>query len=303
MTEHYAATIGFFDGVHRGHQHLLQQVRETARQHALRSMVVTFAEHPRGVVCPDRRPLLLTTPEAKRALIEAQGIDRCVVLPFTAATARMTSEEFLRLLAQHYGVRVLLIGHDHHFGHDVGATVADYARYGAAVGIDIVRATAYAERGEMVSSSRIRRALAEGMMEDAVRWLGHPYALPGTVVEGCKIGRTMGFPTANIRPERGDLLVPARGVYAAWVVTHDGARHAAMVNIGRRPTFGDDWATTIEAHLLGFDGDLYGERLTLHFAKRLRDEKRFPDSAALRAQLEDDALRAETALLQNDFKL
>lgn len=301
MRKQYVATIGFFDGVHRGHQFLLGQVMEDARRRGMRSMAVTFAEHPCAVLAPDRCPPLLTTPAAKRALIERMGIDRCEMLHFTPDMARLTSSQFLRLLAEEYDVRVLLTGYDHHFGADVKSTSADYRRFGAEVDIDVVQAPPLV-LGQAVSSSAIRAALAEGRMEDAVRWLGRPYTLSGDVVKGCRIGRTIGFPTANVVVERPDILIPAHGVYAAWAVMQNGERRMAMVNIGCRPTFGAELPETIEAHLLHFDGDIYCERLTLHFVARLRDERHFEDAERLRRQLTDDARHTAECLkpVQND---
>ncbi len=293
----YVATIGFFDGVHLGHQHLLRQVTAEAARRGVDSMAVTFKQHPRRTLHADWQPRLLCTLQEKQRIILTCGITRCAVLDFTPDMARLTSAEFLRTwLAGRLGVRVLLVGYDHHFGADVQSGFSDYRRAGAAVGIDVLQAERFSLPGLAVSSSAIRRSLDAGDVEQAAACLGRPYCLPGRVGEGLRIGRTLGFPTANLVPEDAALLVPARGAYAAYAVTADGQHHPAMVGIGRRPTFGQSNALTIEAHLLGFSGDLYGQSLSLHFVRRLREEHTFPNPAALVSQLRRDAQAAQEAL-------
>lgn len=293
----YVATIGFFDGVHLGHQHLLRQVVAEAERRGVGAMAVTFKQHPRRTLHADWQPRLLCTLDDKRQAILDCGITRCEVLDFTPDMARLTSAEFLRTwLAARLGVRVLLIGYDHHFGADVQSGFSDYRRAGAAVGIDVLRAERFSLSGLTVSSSAIRRSLDAGDVEGAAACLGRLYSLPGRVGEGLRVGRTLGFPTANLVPEDPYLLIPARGAYAAYAVTADGLRHPAMVGIGRRPTFGRHNGLTIEAHLLGFSADLYGQSLSLHFVRRLREEHTFPNPAALVSQLRRDAQAAQEAL-------
>lgn len=297
----YAATIGFFDGVHRGHRFLLRQVADEAVRRGLGSMAITFRQHPRRTLQSDWQPHLLSTPSEKRTAILACGIQRCEMLDFTLDMAHLTSEEFMRIyLKEQLSVRVLVIGYDHHFGSDVASTFADYQREGARLGIEVVEAQRFSEGEVTVSSSVIRRYLQEGNARQAAACLGRPYALSGHVVSGFQIGRTIGFPTANLVPDSSELLVPARGVYAVFAETEGGTRYPAMLNIGLRPTLGDNHATTIEVHLLGFKGDLYGTRLTLHFIERLRDEQAFPCLEALTGQLQADAANA-SALLSSDF--
>lgn len=293
-----AATIGFFDGVHRGHLHLFTQLRKAAAARGLGTLAVTFGEHPRQTLASDYRPHLLTTTEEKLALIGKEGLDACAVLRFDKELASLTAREFMEhYLRDRLGVRCLVVGYDHHFGSRQGEGFVQYAAYGRELGIDVVRATALEWGGVTVSSSAVRRFLSAGNVEMACVCLGRPYDLTGVVVHGREVGRSMGFPTANLRPDSADKMLPAVGVYAARVQPADadcelpsgGVR--AMVNVGCRPTIDDGEALTIEAHLLDFSGDLYGRRLTLLFERRLREERRFSSLEALRRQLETDAAR------------
>jgi len=290
------ATIGFFDGVHRGHAFLLQQVRTEARRRGLRSLAVTFPDHPRRVLAGRQAPALLTSPQAKLRLLAALGMDACAVLDFTPELAALTACRFMdECLRRRLGVRCLVIGYDHRFGSDRSAGFADYVEWGRAIGIDVVQAEELPAAGLHVSSSAIRRYLEAGDVECANRCLGRSYSLDGTVVEGRHVGRGLGFPTANLRPADARLLLPARGAYAAWAEV-DGVRHAAMVNIGCRPTLANGNDLTVEAHLLDFGGDLYGQRLTLVFEHRLREERAFGQIDGLRRQLRLDAQRTKELL-------
>lgn len=290
------ATVGFFDGVHLGHQYLFRQVRAAAAASGCASLAVTFDLHPRQVLSADYRPELLTTLREKLDLLATCGIDACAVLRFTPAMAALTSREFMsRYLAGAFGVRRLVVGYDHHFGSDTGATLADYQAAGRALGIDVVPADAFSTAEFTVSSSTVRRLLEGGNVERATQCLGRPYVLAGTVVEGCRVGRDLGFPTANLRPSDPGKLVPGRGVYAVEATV--GARtYGAMLNIGWRPTLDDGRGPTVEAHLFGFSGNLYGSGLTLRFLHRLRDEQRFDSLEALQAQLRADAARCRQLL-------
>lgn len=290
------ATIGFFDGVHRGHAFLLRQVREEARRRGLQSLAVTFSDHPRRVLAASEAPSLLTAPREKLRLLAAQGMDACAVIDFNrelaALTARRFMEEYLR---GRFGVRCLVIGYDHRFGCERSAGFADYVEWGRVAGIDVVRAAELPADGLHVSSSAIRRFLQAGDVERARLCLGRSYSLDGTVVEGRRVGRGLGFPTANLRPSDARLQLPGRGVYAAWAEV-GGTRHAAMVNIGCRPTLDNGDDITVEAHLLDFDGDLYGASLTLVFEHRLREERVFGQIDGLRLQLRRDARRTKELL-------
>lgn len=283
----YAATIGFFDGVHLGHVHLLEELKSIARQRGLKSMAVTFPEHPRQILQSDYRPRLLSTPDDKMRLLEQTGIDYCFPLHFTSALAMLDAETFMTdFLQKRLGVSTLLVGHDHHFGHDTSLTIDDYSHIGDRIGMEVIPADAYLYQGTPVSSSRIRRELVAGNVKAANEMLGYRYTISGTVIHGLQNGRKMGFPTANLGPYCEFMQIPADGVYSA-LATVDGETWPAMLNIGFRPTFHGN-ARTIEAHLLGFDRDIYFHELKLEFVDYLRPERRFSSPQQLAAQLEAD---------------
>ena len=305
ITRRYAATIGFFDGVHQGHHHVIGQLRQLARERGLGSMVITFDRHPRQVVSTDWHPQLLTTLSEKCRLLEAEDVDRVVVLPFTLQLAALTARQFMQqVLSGELGVSLLLTGYDNRFGHRTAANAhegfSDYVSYGRELGIEVVAGQPLTLGEWRVSSSLVRRMLSEGCVGNARQCLGRPYELTGTVVHGEQIGRSLGFPTANVVPDEPLQLVPREGVYAVSAGIDDGNQWLpAMLNIGHRPTFGRH-TTTIEAHLLDYHGDLYGHRLTLRFVDRLRDEQPFPSADALKSQMQQDAEQARQIL--NNFK-
>lgn len=288
------ATIGFFDGVHRGHQHLIRQVAETAQALGLGSTVITFDRHPRQVVKTDFRPRLLSTLDEKLQLLAATGIDRCAVVAFDERMASLTARDFMQtVLRDQLDVRTLIIGYDNRFGHNRTDGFDDYVRYGREMGMDVRQATPFVLDGVNVSSSVIRSLLQEGEVGMASMCLGRDYMIAGTVASGEHIGTKIGYPTANLQIGDGMKLVPAAGVYAvAACVGGDERPRAAMLNIGTRPTFGGDH-TTIEAHLLRFSGDIYGQAMSVAFVKRLREERRFRNAAELACQLKRDAVEAE----------
>lgn len=281
-----AATIGFFDGVHRGHQYLIQSVRDVASATGMSSMAITFDRHPRQVLHADYQPQLLSDHDEKLRLIERTGVDNCTVLHFDRTLASLTARQFMRsVLRQRLNVRALVIGYDNRFGHNRSEGFEDYVRYGQQLGIEVIQSDALKVSDIGVSSSVVRRLLAEGDVEKARLCLGRPYTVTGNVVGGHQEGRRIGFPTANISMEGSMKLVPEAGVYAVRVRIDGSAEtHDAMMNIGHRPTY-DGTETTLEAHLLDFTGDLYGKRLTVFFLHRLRDERRFASPEALREQL------------------
>lgn len=283
----YAATVGFFDGVHTGHRYLLEQLCRVAGERGLRSMAITFPEHPRQILQSDYRPRLLSTSQDKIAKLSSSGIDYCFPLHFTTALSQMDARTFMKdFLQEKLQVSTLLVGHDHHFGHDGHTSFRDYSEIGQEIGMEVLKADALMYLDRPVSSSRIRRALADGNIADANAMLGYDYAISGTVVRGLQNGRRMGFPTANLGPYCEFMILPADGVYSA-IATVDGERHPAMVNIGFRPTF-DGKARTIEAHLLDFDRDIYFHELTLQFKSFIRAERRFQSVGELAAQLDND---------------
>lgn len=293
----YAATIGFFDGVHLGHVHLLEELKSIAAERCLKSMVITFPEHPRQILQSDYRPRLLSTPDDKMCMLERTGIDYCFPLHFTTALAALDARTFMTdFLQKKLGVSTLLVGHDHHFGHDTDLTVDDYRRIGNEIGMEVIPADAYLYKGAPISSSRIRRELVAGNVKQANEMLGDRYTISGTVIHGLQNGRKMGFPTANLGPYCEFMQIPADGVYSA-LATVDGETWPAMLNIGFRPTFQGN-ARTIEAHLLDFDRDIYFHELTLEFVDFLRPERRFGSPQELAAQLESDRNTVRQTLIK-----
>lgn len=287
----YCATVGFFDGVHRGHRYLIDQLKAEAAQRGLLPLVITFEEHPRLALSHTRYwPELLTTNTQKLHLLEQAGVAAVAMLRFDQSMSMLTSREFMQqMLHDRLGVRCLLVGYDHHFGSDLSAGYKDYVRYGRELGIEVLRERLFETADLRISSSATRRFLTGGNVEMARACLGRPYLLEGIVVEGHHAGTLMGYPTANLKPECEEQLVPGRGVYAARAEI-GGFTYMAMVNIGWRPTLDNGGDQTIEAHLLDYTGgDLYGQRLRLHFYRRVRDERRFSGIEALQAQLALDA--------------
>ena len=265
-------------------------LKKLARERSVQSCVITFDRHPRQVVQPEWCPDMLTTPDEKTQLLKATGIDRCEVLHFDREMASQSARDFmLHTLKELLGVSILVTGYDNRFGHNRSEGFEDYVRYGKEIGIEVIKGEELTVGSTNVSSSSIRRMLKEGNIEDATRCLGHEYQLTGTVVAGEHIGRTIGFPTANIRPNDSSKLIPANGVYAVdvWSESEGITRRRAMLNIGTRPTF-DGKATTIEVHIPGFKGDLYGKTLTIAFISKIREEICFDSPEALVEQLNKD---------------
>ena len=296
----FLSAIGFFDGVHRGHQHLITQVIAEARRRGCPSMLVTFDRHPRTVFAPEAVPPLLTTSEEKTALLKATGIDEICFLPFDRELAAMSAHDFMaEILQRKLHTGVLVIGYDHHFGcRKSGNSIEgfeDYVRYGRELGIDVVAATEL-DSSVHVSSSAIRKSLLDGDVSEAANLLGRPYSWTGNVVHGQALGRQLGFPTANLSPTEPLKLLPARGAYAVSVSGIADSPLPAMLNIGTRPTI-DGSSVSIEVHILDFHGDLYGRALTLNFISRLRPEIQFADTTALAQQLEQDAQLTKKTLV------
>lgn len=294
--EPVVATIGFFDGVHRGHQHLIGTVCRLARERGWRSLIVTFVNHPRTVLHPGDQPQLLSTPEEKIRLLARTGADLCLWLRFTPELARLSSADFMdRCLRQTMNVRVLVVGYNHHFGHDAGAGFAQYADCGRSLGMQVVRDAPFEPEGRHVSSSEVRRLLLQGDVETAAELLGRPYGFEGEVVHGDHIGHTMGFPTVNFNVEALGKMLPADGSYAVHV--SDGhTTWGGMAYVGHRPTFGNLLRRTAEVNILDFSGDVYGQRLSVAFLRRLRGEQKFSSPEALRQQLLSDREAARKVL-------
>lgn len=282
------ATIGMFDGVHLGHQYLISQLKE----HCDEAVAVTFTNHPLWVIKGEREPRLLSTPAEKSGLLGALDVSP-VLLPFDEQLRHMTAEEFIRMLAREHGIDLLVLGFNNSIGSD-RRTSDDDSALSNATGVEIIRASELP--GDVkVNSSAIREMVAAGDVKQAAALLGRNYAINGTVVHGKKLGRTIGFPTANIEADSTDKLIPANGVYAADAITTDGHAYRAVVNIGHRPTVDNPSApVTIEAHLDGFTGSLYDQPLTLHFLDRLRGERKFSGLDELKAAISSDLNRTRT---------
>lgn len=293
MRNEYCATIGFFDGVHRGHQFMIDSLTTMAHAQGRQSLVITFDRHPRQVVHADYVPQLITTTDEKLQLLHATAADRIEVLHFDAQMAQLSAYEFMRqVLHEKYGVAMLLTGYDNRFGHNRAESFADYVRYGEEMGMKVLQNTPIDIDGLRVSSSLIRRLIVEGNITEASNCMGHPYSITGSVAHGFQEGRRIGFPTANIVPESAEKLVPGNGVYATRVSVEGGEWMPAMLNIGTNPTF-QRQQTTIEAHIIGFEGDIYGRKVRVEFGRKLRDEQRFKSVEALQKQLEADKKEVE----------
>ena len=256
-----AATIGFFDGLHVGHKFLIERLVSISKERGYESMVITFSNHPRLVFSTESDLKLLSTGEEKRNMISNYGVDYCLMLRFTKEFATMTSGQFMEVLAERFHVKLLLVGYDHHFGSDVRSGFDDYKRYGAECGVEV---------GDI--------SLANSM-------LGYNYSVTGCVVKGNQIGRSIGFPTANLYVDK-EKLPPKCGVYAVWVEVC-GCVYPGMMNIGSRPTVGGD-KVTFEVNIIGYEGDIYGEFVCISFAAFIRDEIKFESIELLKKQLEKD---------------
>lgn len=294
-----AASIGFFDGVHPGHRFLIGQLTELAHQTGLHSAVITFRDHPRKRIDPTFSPALINTFDEKMYLLAQTGVEYCIVLDFTTQLQELTASEFLQQTLRHtLNIHALLIGYDHRFGKNRSEQFEDYYRYGLQCGMQVVSAKKYAFDTLPYSSSSIRSALLSNQIEVANQLLGHPYTLQGTVVRGLQLGRTIGFPTANIRSEDADKLIPANGVYVVRVTlistppciptANKHNTYGAMLNIGYRPTVCKEKQISIEAHLFDYRGDLYDCQLEIQFIAFLRYERKMDSLTDLRAQLEID---------------
>lgn len=293
-----AATIGVFDGVHRGHQAVLAALRRAAAEHGERTLVVTLDPHPLEVLRSEAAPPLLTSAAERCSLLEAYGgpPDAVLVRRFDRAVAGLTAAEFLHgILPASARLARLVLGYDFRMGRDRSGGPEELAELGRREGFEVRRVEPSRDDGAPVSSSRIRKLVAEGSVREAAELLGHPYRIEGTVVEGRGMGRTLHFPTANVDIPEGRKLLPAHGVYALWVTLPGEERpRDGVMNFGTRPTF--DAGKALEVHLPDFSGDLRGCRLVLDLVDRIRDERRFPGPEALSAAIREDVDRARKIL-------
>ncbi len=277
MVKGKIATIGFFDGVHRGHQFLFDHLRRLAQERELIPLIVTFDNHPRATLQSDYQPAMLTSREERQKLLSAFG--EVLMLPFKEIHA-LTAQEFMTFLHERYDVSVLVMGYDHRFGSDRLRRPQDYRRVGEVCGVEVITMGEFVDGEFHVSSTEIRSALENGNIALANELLGRPYSIFGEVVHGKGVGHTIGFPTANIRPLAPEKITPKTGVYMATVTTPVREDAPAFVNI--------DQNGLIEVYIPSFKGDLYGAQLKIRFVRFIRDEKHFDSLQELQAQIKDD---------------
>lgn len=281
------ATIGFFDGVHLGHRYLFDQLRKLAQMRGLAPMIITFRQHPRAVLYPSFQPELITPTDERIALIEASSGITPEVIDF-ASIHTLTAAAFMHKLHQDEQVTALLMGYDHRFGSDQLRTQEQYRCVGIKEGIDVLTLNEYTDASQHISSTEIRHALIQGDIHQANALLGRPYSLSGYIEHGNAIGRTIGFPTANIHPDEHLQLIPLSGVYQVQVLLPCSEQPLkGILNIGTNPTVGNT-RETIELHILDWAGDLYGQHLTVLFERRIREERSFGSLDDLRRQISED---------------
>lgn len=280
-------TIGTFDGVHLGHQKIITQITAAARDKDCDSLVLTFFPHPRMVLQEGTEMKQLNTIEEKTMLLGQLGVDHLVIHPFDKAFSRMTAEEFVKVvLVDTFRLKKIIIGYDHRFGRNRTADINDLITFGETYGFEVAQISAEELNDVSISSTKIRTALNEGNIELANNYLGYPYAVTGEVVKGQQLGRTIGYPTANISVREDYKLIPQNGVYVVKS-TIQGKTVFGMMNIGNRPTV-NGTSQTIEVHFLDFEQDLYNQTISVSLLKRLRSEQKFPSLDALKAQLLQD---------------
>jgi riboflavin kinase/FMN adenylyltransferase len=292
-------TIGAYDGVHLGHRALITEVRQRAERLGCRTAVVTFDRHPASIVRPDSAPKLLTDLDQKLELLAAAGVDVTLVVHFDEERSKESAEDFVQtVLVGCLNAKAVVVGHDFHFGHDRRGNVALLTQMGGELGFDVLglRLVEDDQQHQAVSSTRIRALLSAGDVQAAAHLLGRAHEVRGIVQLGDRRGRELGFATANVAVP-SEILLPADGIYAGWFVRADGSVLSAAISLGRRPTFYEDAeASLLEAHVLDFEGDLYGEAVAVRFIAKLRDEARFDDVEALIEQMERDVTATREAL-------
>jgi riboflavin kinase/FMN adenylyltransferase len=283
------ATIGSFDGIHRGHVAMIEETKLRAAKLGLPVTLVTFSGHPRLLFDSAQSPFLLSSLQVRMERLAATGVERCVVLDFNRELAAMTAREFMsEILAKRLNVKLLVLGYDHRFGRPEPEVNADtYISYGKELGIDVVRAARYNEEGMKVSSSQVRRALAVGDVETSALLLGYRYTLRGHVVHGAALGRKLGFPTANIEPDEPMQLLPLNGVYEV-TATLEGKQYKGVLNVGTKPTVTGEGHRTVELYIIDFEDNIYGCNIEVSFVRRLREERRFASLDELKAQIAKD---------------
>ncbi len=286
-------TIGVFDGVHLGHKYLISQLKEQAGRQNLLSGVVTFRQHPLEVLSPQTEPSYLTNLGEKVNLLKKEGVEAVITLSFTPELAQLSAKEFVSLLKKYLRMRGLVIGPDFALGRNREGNADALSKLGQALGFSVTVIPPVRINGEVVSSTAIRNALADGDMKRVVSLIGRPFSLQGRVTTGASRGIKLGFPTANLEIDPKQTL-PPEGVYATWAYI-DGKAFKSVTNIGRRPTFGGN-ARTVETYILNYHGNLYGRELKIDVVERLRDEKRFDTVEELKQQIAEDVKRGKAIL-------
>lgn len=288
-------TIGTFDGVHLGHQKIIKRVVETAHKNGLLATVFTFFPHPRMIVQHDQQLKLIHTLTEKKQFLQSLGVDLLIVQPFDEAFANLSAEAFVsELLVKHLRAKKVIIGYDHHFGKNRTANIDNMRLFGEQYGFSVEEIPVQEVDEVSVSSTKIRQALNEGKVEIAEHYLGVPYSFIGKVVHGLKLGRTIGFPTANLQVEASYKLIPKDGVYVVYTFI-EGRKVYGMMSIGKNPTIQGKGAS-IEVYFFDFNQDLYGQDLTIYFVKYLREERKFSSVSLLKKQIQDDETAARKAI-------
>lgn len=284
-------TLGTFDGVHIGHKKILERITQNTENGKYESLVLTFFPHPRMVLQEKSEIRLLNTIDEKIKLLEATGIENLVVHPFNESFSRLTAEEFVRtILVEKFQIQKIIIGHDHRFGRNRTANIDDLIAFGIEYGFEVEQISAEEIQDVSVSSTKIRKALNEGNMTLANEYLGYSYFLNGTIVKGKQLGRTIGFPTANIHIEEDYKLIPKIGVYFVRAVVNNETVFG-MMNIGFNPTVNGE-KQTIEVHLFNFDKDIYDQNIEVSLLNYIREEQKFSSVDALKAQLDQDKINS-----------
>ena len=291
-------TIGTFDGVHHGHRTIIQKLVKHAQETGGESVLITFEPHPRKILFPDK-PLKLITPlEDKIELLTQAGIQHIVVVPFTRDFSNLSAKEYVvDFLVKYFQPESIVIGHDHHFGHDRSGNIHLLQELADVYHYKVYEIPAQLIDDAAISSTKIRNAINAGDVTEAAEMLERFFSITGDVIQGAKIGRTIGYPTANIHPSDHDQLIPAKGVYAVLATVND-ITYKAMLNIGNRPTVDNDIKLHIEAHLFNFNADIYNTRIKVSFVKRIRDEEKFVSVEALKQQLDKDKATALNILAE-----
>jgi len=288
-------TIGAFDGVHHGHKVILSEVVRAAKAVNGESILITFEPHPRKIIHPDQPLGLLTAPSQKYELILAEGIDHIVVVPFTRDFSMLSAQQYVaEFLLKNFQPEMIIIGYDHHFGHSREGDI-NLLKKLVAGEVIVEEIPAQLIEDAAVSSTKIRNALLKGNVTEAEEMLERPFSLTGTVIHGNKLGRTIGYPTANLKPVYPDILIPGTGIYAV-IAELSGQKYKAMMSIGYRPTVTDERNITLEVNILDFSGDIYGQELTVHFIKYLRAEEKFNSLDEMVRQIERDEMHARAVL-------